>query len=142
MPEKDQSAKAAHEGAEALRRLDAAMLEGECGVRPGKGESAMRHVPKPLLKGWRQGVNWKVVDGAVYLSSALVPLLRKRIQAVQADQGKKVEEVMDACRRRELAEEKAARERERLRLFSDGPIKKPTRRRRTGDVYVPVKDRS
>lgn len=142
MSERDQRANAAHEDTEVLRRLDAAMLEGECGVRPGKGESAMKYVPKPLLKGWRQGVNWKVVDGAVYLRSALVPLLRKRIQEVQSARGKEVEEVMDACRRWELAEEKTIREQERLRLYSDGPIRKPRSRRRTGAVYVPVKDRS
>ena len=142
MPENSQRSKPAPVDVEALRRLNAAMLEGECGVRPGKGEGALKYVPKPLLKGWRQGVNWKLIDGAVYLSRALVPLLRKRIQAVQESRGKEVEEVMDACRRRELAEAKAARERERLRLYSDGPIRKPRSRRRTGDVYVPVKDRS
>lgn len=142
MSENLQDCKVAPVDLQAFRRLDAAMLEAECGVRPGKGGSALQHVPKPLLKGWRRGANWKLIDGAVYLQSALVPLLRKRIQAVQATRGKEVEEVMDACRRRELAEVKAAPERKRLRLFSDGPIRKPRSRRRTGDVYVPVKDRS
>lgn len=142
MPENVQVGETAPIELQAFDRIDAVTLEAKYGVRAGRGDSAMKHVPKPLLKGWRRSVHWKLIDGMVYLSSALAPQLRERIRAIQTSRGKTVEQVMDTCRRRELADERAGRRPKGLRVSSKGTRKTPRRRTRTGPVYVPIKDRS
>lgn len=127
-----------------LRKVDAAMLERECGVRPTRGEVAMTHIPKPMFKGWREGDQWQLIEGVPHVRTEVIELLRERIKAARAahERGRTIEQVMAACRRKELADEKAAQERLRIRLMQDEAGRTAGRRRRNGDVYVPIKDRS
>lgn len=124
-------------------RVDAAMLERDCGVRPTRGEAAMKHVPRPLFKGWREGVQWCQINGTPYVRTDMIEPLSERVRAARSTApGMDIEQAMASCRRRELAGEKADRERQRIKQIQTDADRKPRRRSRTGDVYVPIKDRS
>ena len=134
---------AAPDALEGFRRVDAAMLERDCGVRPTRGDAAMKHVPRPLFKGWREGVQWRQINGTPYVRTDMIEPLRERVRAARSTTpGMGIERAMAACRRRELADEKADMERQRIRQIQADADRKPRRRSRTGDVYVPIKDRS